>query len=115
MKPKRRDLACRCPGALSLTDSQAQPAHTLGDAVPVWSPIFQGFALSGAAPSLVLPSDTGTEIGATATVTMPICCVIPISRAVDTERSTMRPLPMARVLDGHMRTWPVSVLVTRTV
>jgi hypothetical protein len=58
---------------------------------PCSVPISQGFASSVAAPRLMLPSGSGTEIGATVTVAMPMCCVIPIFRAVDTDRSTMRP------------------------
>ena len=38
------------------------------------------------------PSGIGTVIGATSTVATPSCRVMPISRAVDGDRSTMRPL-----------------------
>ena len=51
----------------------------------------QGFSSSVATPRLVLPSGSGTAIGATLTLATPLSSVMPIFCAVDGERSTIRP------------------------
>src|SRR5450755_3008306 len=75
------------------------------DAVPL-SP--QGFASGVATPGFVLPSGSGTEIGATLTLATPLSCVIPIFCAVERERSTIRPFtygPRSSIVTTAL--WPV--------